>query len=516
MAKAGLCAFLVLLVSLAPALAGGDPDLIADRLAMQRALQQGRDLMARKSYETAVQILEAQLEHVHGDREYLMLLRDAYRELVRELRLANRESDVQVYQRRLQYLDPGAYLDQAAVRPGIVAAPPPPATRTGPVARAAMGEESKPAANEQRNLVQQANQEFEARHFENALRLFEKAGQVDPAPGGEFSEQWAYCKIYQVVRQLNEPRGDAPGYAELGNEVRLALSLAPNNPKLKGWGAEVLEKLEERRLGRSTESRDESPAVSVRHRDPVNGWSVAETTNFRIFHNQSTEYAERVARIAEKTRLDMQRKWFGTAEDWKPICDIVLHNTADEYSQRTHESRNSPGHSTIKSEGGKVVVRRIDLHWDDPNLLVAVLPHEATHVVLAGRFGSRLVPRWADEGMAVLTEPREKVERHLRNLPQHRQDQTLMSLRQLVQLEDYPEPRRIGAFYAESVSLVDFLCKKAGPQVFTHFLRDGMQGGYERALQQHYGYRDFADLEKEWTRFAFQGEAVSPIKVAGR
>ena len=162
-----------------------------------------------------------------------------------------------------------------------------------------------------------------------------------------------------------------------------------------------------------------------------------------------------------------------------------------------------------------MLVRRIDLHCDDTNLLVAVLPHEATHVVLAGKFGSKLVPRWADEGIAVLTEPREKIERHLRNLPQHRQEQTLLSLRQLVQLEDYPEPRRIGAFYAESVSLVDFLSRRAGPQVFTQFLRDGMASGYERALQQHYGFRDFADLEKQWTAFAFNGEAGSPTRVAG-
>ena len=46
-----------------------------------------------------------------------------------------------------------------------------------------------------------------------------------------------------------------------------------------------------------------------------------------------------------------------------------------------------------------------------------MLPHEATHVVLAGQFGDQPVPRWADEGMAVLTEPRDKIDRHLRNLP---------------------------------------------------------------------------------------------------
>ena len=118
MAKAGLRTLVVLLVFIAPAFAGGEPDLIADRIAMQKAIQQGRDLLVHKNFDTAVQILEAQLEHIHGDREYLMLLRDAYREHVRELHLANRDAEALVYQRRLQYIDPGAVLDTGAPQGG--------------------------------------------------------------------------------------------------------------------------------------------------------------------------------------------------------------------------------------------------------------------------------------------------------------------------------------------------------------------------------------------------------------
>jgi hypothetical protein len=40
------------------------------------------------------------------------------------------------------------------------------------------------------------------------------------------------------------------------------------------------------------------------------------------------------------------------------------------------------------------------------------LPHEITHVVLADRFNTKPMPRWADEGMAVLTEPVEKKQAH--------------------------------------------------------------------------------------------------------
>ncbi|MGH9677373.1 MAG: peptidase MA family metallohydrolase, partial [Candidatus Acidiferrum sp.] len=207
---------------------------------------------------------------------------------------------------------------------------------------------------------------------------------------------------------------------------------------------------------------------------------------------------------AETTRAAMIKKWFGDdPHPWKPRCDIFIYNTAQDYSQATGVPVSSPGHSTMKNEGARVLSRKIDLHCDDPNMLIGVLPHETTHVVLSGRFGDRPVPRWADEGMAVLAEPRERIEKHLRNLPQHRADQQLFTAGQLMKLENYPDPRYIGPFYAQSVSLVEFLSEKEGPQTFARFLRDGMAGGYEPALQRYYHMRNFAELQTAWERYAF-------------
>ena len=145
----------------------------------------------------------------------------------------------------------------------------------------------------------------------------------------------------------------------------------------------------------------------------------------------------------------------------------------------------------------------VDLRCDEPHLFDSVLPHETTHVVLAGRFGSHNVPRWADEGIAVLTEPRERVNLHLRNLPKHRADGHLFGLGQLMQMTSYPEARYVGPFYAQSVSLVDFLSKRKGPVTFTRFLREGLDGGYEPALRKYYGFRSFAELDRAWRAYAF-------------
>src|SRR5205085_9962184 len=198
---------------------------------------------------------------------------------------------------------------------------------------------------------------------------------------------------------------------------------------------------------------------------------------------------EKAAQVAERTRDEMLRKWFGdSGEAWPQKCDLFLHANAQDYAQATGVPANSPGHSEIRQEGAHVVSRRMHMHCDNPNMLGAVLPHETTHVVIAGKFGDKPVPRWADEGMAVLTEPREQIDRHLRNLPKHSQERQLFYLRDLMRLEEYPEPRRVGAFYSQSVSVVEFLSGQKGPQVFAKFLHDGMHGGYEEALRRHYGY----------------------------
>src|SRR5262249_55530598 len=198
-------------------------------------------------------------------------------------------------------------------------------------------------------------------------------------------------------------------WAELEHEVRTAMTLAPNLEKTGKW---LLGEIEGRRAPGKAAPAAAVAEVAVRHlaRDP-RGWEVAETRSVRILHKQPRDLVEKVARTAERTRVEMQRKWFGgDGEAWSPKCDVYLHATAQDYGRVTGQATNSPGHSRIETDpgAGRVVSRVIHLHCEDPAaLLSAVLPHEATHVVLAGQFGKQPVPRWADEGMAVLTQPAE-------------------------------------------------------------------------------------------------------------
>ena len=88
--------------------AGASETVVARTLAVQAALQQGKEQLLHGDYRAGVATLEAQLAYINGNQFYLKLLQDAYRGYVKELRLAKREDEAQRYFRRLLILDKSA------------------------------------------------------------------------------------------------------------------------------------------------------------------------------------------------------------------------------------------------------------------------------------------------------------------------------------------------------------------------------------------------------------------------
>ncbi len=138
------------------------------------------------------------------------------------------------------------------------------------------------------------------------------------------------------------------------------------------------------------------------------GWLVQESDTFRVYCQPNLADAKRLPEACEALRRQLQETWFGTAaQDWSPRCDIVVHATIAGYIRELGAgSRQSSGCATVDLEKGHVIKRRIDLRADADDWLISALPHELTHVILAEKFADKQIPRWADEGMAILTEPR--------------------------------------------------------------------------------------------------------------
>ena len=249
---------------------------------------------------------------------------------------------------------------------------------------------------------------------------------------------------------------------------------------------------------------EEQPLILRQVSANADGWSLAETRNFRIWHYHSRKVVEQAARSAEDARAAALTRWFKEAgETWEPRCDLYLYTSPADFSRYSGAPAAVPGVATTRCDNGRVVSRRVDLCISAEHCFEAVLPHEVTHSVLAGSFSDNPLSIWANEGIAVLAEPRSRIDLHLRKLPQYREQDQLYGVRQLFYLGAYPEPRSLGPFYAQSVSLVEFLVKEKDAQTVTQFLHDGLRDGYEKALQKHYSWT-FKELETRWRQHAFR------------
>ena len=215
--------------------------------------------------------------------------------------------------------------------------------------------------------------------------------------------------------------------------------------------------------GPAHEANETQPGNGSRDATPAANWKVLDTANFRIFHTDA-RLAEQAAEAAESVRAAQAKRWGSPAlqKPWNPRCEIHLHPTGQAFSAATGQAETSPGFSTIESNGNRITTRRVLLRGDHPQLLTAILPHEITHVVVADLFADQQIPRWADEGIAVLSEPRAEQDLRAADLHDAFSAGQVLELRKLMTI-DTPDAKDWGVYYAESVSLARFLVEQGAP-----------------------------------------------------
>ncbi len=250
---------------------------------------------------------------------------------------------------------------------------------------------------------------------------------------------------------------------------------------------------------------DDAPGVA---------WQVYETPNFRVFH-QDARLAEAAGYAAESVRAAQAKRWNSPAAQrpWTPACDLYLYPSGKIFTRETKQPENSPGFSTMMCNGNRVVARRMNLRADHPLLVTAILPHEVTHVVLADLFTEQQIPRWADEGLAVLAEPHAEQATRAAELQEPLEAGRVFDLRKLMAM-DYPDAKDWSLYYAQSVSLTRFLVEQGPPEKFVQFVQNSQRDGTEGALRGTYGIGGFAELQEKWTEYARQ--RLAPVKEASR
>ena len=379
---------------------------------------------------------------------------------------------------------------------------------------------------------------FKAERYDEAGQLFAALHREGKLPA-DFRSHWAYCRAGEVVRRINARPGSPKEWAAIDAEIQSIRELSPSN-----WFAEYLRNLASERnrdprprSARSNKvivrgsSPDEPPPLSPTPGAIAPGpvpppapmpvtpipWSrqPVESANFVVVHiDRDRAIAERAVQAAEATRETQVKRWGAGSEAWSPRCEIVLYPSARDFARETLQPPDSPGVSSMGMAAGRVVLRRVNLRTDHPNMVQAILPHEVTHVVLADLFPNQQIPRWADEGMAVLAEPRSEQSIRAADLDEPLRSGKVFRVGDLMSMTQYPRPEFWGLYYAQSVSLTRFLVETGSPAQFVRFVQQSQQTGVEPALRQVYSIPSFIELQKRWLTYARETSSSSAALTA--
>src|SRR5438094_1082224 len=127
----------------------------------------------------------------------------------------------------------------------------------------------------------------------------------------------------------------------------------------------------------------------------------AKAKNFDVT-GTTPETCHRIAAAAEVQRTALAKLWLGKElADWSKPCPVRV----------TLNPSAAGGMTTFAFGRGSADPSQVDITGSLERILSNQLPHEVMHAVLAAHF-RRPVPRWADEGVAILSEGEPERKRH--------------------------------------------------------------------------------------------------------
>jgi hypothetical protein len=232
------------------------------------------------------------------------------------------------------------------------------------------------------------------------------------------------------------------------------------------------------------------------------GWKALESNRFRIHYSGPQESVVPLVTFCEETCEALRARWIADRrETWSCKCDIFLYPTPRLFERGARAPADMWGVADLEIGQGRVWKRRLHMRADDPTKLTAVLTHEMTHVILAEHFCRKPIPRWADEGIAVFSEPPERQQKMLSFLKDEAAQKRLLPLKQVTTMKDGPQnDREAELFYGQSGAVIEYLVTRHAlteAQVLTFV---GLCGevGWDRAIAKTLPNITAATFESEW------------------
>ncbi|MFA5038476.1 MAG: peptidase MA family metallohydrolase [Candidatus Omnitrophota bacterium] len=235
---------------------------------------------------------------------------------------------------------------------------------------------------------------------------------------------------------------------------------------------------------------------------PVGAYDFKEekSTHFIVYYDKSvsSDFVRTVLDHMERYYNELTQKLGLVRHDywtWDKRAKIYLYPDQETYIRETGQPSWSGG---VAAYDQKTI-------WTFPResgFFDSLLPHEIGHIVLREAIGSRRVPLWFEEGIASYLEQAKRYGAQKKVLDAMA-SKTFIPLEQLSLMDSasLQSPLTdVSLFYAEAVSVVNFLIEKYGVDKFGYLFRKIREGlPFDSALAYAYfEIRSTADLGTYW------------------
>jgi hypothetical protein len=229
-------------------------------------------------------------------------------------------------------------------------------------------------------------------------------------------------------------------------------------------------------------------------------WNIEKSDHFIVYYQDiPQQYVDKLIEKAEYfynsivDALGFTR--FDNFWTWDDRCKIYIYPSQEEYQKNTGLPRWSEASVNVRD-------KIINTYFQEEDFYESLLPHELGHVVFRQYVGVNIqLPLWLDEGVACMQEGSKS--RRLALARKLLGSHSFIPLDQLMGKGGRMSFRDIiapGPFYAESLSLVDFLLTEYGKEKFVDYcreLKDNKKNWLE-SLLINYDFKDVPDMNAKW------------------
>lgn len=178
---------------------------------------------------------------------------------------------------------------------------------------------------------------------------------------------------------------------------------------------------------------------------------------------------------------------------WDKRAKFYIYNDGEDYVRQTNQPAWSAGAVRYQE-------KTIMTYPQMAGFFDSVMPHELGHIIFREFIGEgSKIPLWFEEGVASYQERSKRLVAD-KIVIQAINDKNFISLEDLskIDIRDSSNRPAVELFYAEAISVVNFMISEFGKERFGWFCRDIKDGKTFESALWRFDCRDLAALNKKW------------------